>query len=258
MSSMRFISPSILKEYLTCPRFFNFKRIHRLSLLPSEFSLVQKKIQERIDHLTFCFFSAIISSCNESSVITTRNDLEYLLQSGFYSYLDLDSNHGQNIFQKIDEAIITFLFWLIHFLWNDLEIRNRKAKKLSPIMINEPIKELELGLYGRPSAVFRLSDDSTFILIQYYNKMIPFLKDFEKIQAALYERILNSLDMNAKAFISINYYNLTIKFEKFTQEISSKLDSVLEEFKASVEEKKMNPRPDPPCEDCEFRLVCQT
>ena len=248
---MRYISPSLLREYLFCPRSFFYRRLQKFSLISSTSG--NALAQDRIDTFTSGFFSAL-RIWNEETTPRNPNDLEYLLSSKFFTHLAFfQTNNNQN-FRELDEKVFTMLFWLIIHLWETNTPNDKQFPFYTPLMVNEFIKAPEIQLQGRPSAVFRQSNGSALIFIQIFQQKISHILT---LQAAIYARILQSLGISAEDYLYVNYYRMDIKFEQLKHSDFISLDKFLNDFRIAVHEGSFDPPKNPTCENCEFKWICQ-
>ncbi|UCG03414.1 MAG: PD-(D/E)XK nuclease family protein [Candidatus Heimdallarchaeota archaeon] len=242
---MRYISPSLVKEYLFCPRSFSYRWMHHLSLISTNNS----SVQERIDTFTSGFFSAL-SLWDAKTRPRTRFELEYLLSSKFRNHLEKFARNEEPTFRELDEKVFTLLLWLILNLWETEE-------NFLPIMVNEFIQAPSLNLQGRPSAVFRYSNNSALILIQTFRSDFPHTQRLVTLQAALYARILKPMEFIPQSFLYIDYYRMNLIFRELNSSDFNNLDIFLKNFQIAIREENFDPPKNPPCKTCEFKWICK-
>ena len=251
---MRYISPSLLREYLFCPRAFYYKRFLQCNLVSS--TNANTFAQERIDTFTSGFFSTL-SMWNEEISPNSQFDLEYLLSSKFFTHLEFHSKENNQPFRELDEKVFTLLLWLTIRLWEENASNDYQRSYHLPLMVNEFIQAPEIYLQGRPSAVFRQPNDSALILIQTFQQKFPHIKRGELFQAALYARILQTMGIDVEAYLYVNYYQMDLKFEQLKHSDFITLDKFLDDFRIAIHERSfVDPPKNPPCENCELKLIC--
>ncbi|MFW9903658.1 MAG: hypothetical protein ACFFFH_04955 [Candidatus Thorarchaeota archaeon] len=251
---MRYISPSLLREYLFCPRSFFYRKFQNLSLI----SLTKSNIlaQERIDAFTSGFFSTL-SMWNEETSLKTQFDLECLLKSKFFTHLDFYQMHGNQTFRELDEKVFTLLLWLTDHLWGKNAPYDGQIPYCTPVMVNEYIKAPEIQLQGRPSALFRQSNDSFLIFIQTFRQKLPHLSKKEFLQAAIYSRILQKMGIAAQDYLFVNYYSMDLIFKRLQRIDFDRLDMLLNDFRITMREGNFDLPKNPPCKFCEFKWICK-
>lgn len=240
-----------MKDYLFCPRYFFYRKVHHLSLIPLTIGILA---QERVDDFTFGFFTNL-SKWNEETSVKTRFDLEYLLSSKFFTHLETDARTGDLDFRKLDEKVFTLLSWLAVYLWG--KITPNIERYFIPIMVNEFIQAPSLNLQGRPSAVFKQPNNSALILIQTLRLEFPHTRCLVTLQAALYARILDTMGIKAQNFLYVNYHRMDLLFQDLKQNDFNSLDDILKDFQIAMREENFDPPENPPCEICEFKWICK-
>ncbi len=248
------LSPSLVKEFISCSRAFLFRKIHHLSLLPPTESIQNVLTQEKVDNFTSGFFSTLKYQWDEITVPTTRSDLVYLLNTNFFTFLDVYTKNEEKAYRELDEKVFTLLSWLVQHLWTKFTASNRQY--FLPIMVNQFINAPNLNLHGRPSAVFLHPDQSSLILIQTFREEFQHTRILFILQACIYARILATMGMKAKNFLFVNYRSMDLTFRCFTPTDFEELDNFLENFESSIKEQNFDPPNSPPCEICEFKLIC--
>ncbi|MFX1517230.1 MAG: PD-(D/E)XK nuclease family protein [Promethearchaeota archaeon] len=248
---MRYISPSLLREYLFCPRSFFYRKLQKYSLLSSTSG--NALAQERIDNFTSGFFSTL-RIWNEETSSKNPIDLEYLLSSKFFTHLAFFQTHGNQPFRELDEKVFTMLLWLTIHLWETNTPNDKQLPYFTPLMVNEFIKAPEIQLQGRPSAIFRQPNDSALIFIQTFHQKLP---QIHSLQAAIYARILQSMEIGAENYLYVNYFQMDVKFEQLRQSDFINLDKFLNNFRIAIREGSFDPPKSPPCENCEFKWICK-
>jgi len=241
-----FISPSLLREYLFCPRSFFYRRLQHYSLI--SFTNGNIVAQERIDAFTSGFFSTL-NKWNEKTSLRTLFDLEYLLSSKFSTHLKYENQAIRELYEKV----FTLLLWLIVHLWKK-RTPNDEIPYYLPLMVNEFIQAPGIHLQGRPSAVFRQPNESALILIQTFHQKFLQIHSF---QPAIYARILQTKGINAQDYLFVNYHRMDFKFQHLKQSDFDSLDIFLKDFANTLREGNFDPPKNPPCELCEFKWICQ-
>ncbi|MFX1535904.1 MAG: PD-(D/E)XK nuclease family protein [Promethearchaeota archaeon] len=248
---MRNISPSLLKEYLFCPRSFYYRKLQHFSLISSTND--HAIAQERIDTFTSGFFSTL-KIWNESQP-KTHFELEYLLSSKFFTYLE--PKEEKQTLRELDEKIFTILLWLTIHLWEKNTSKDYESPNYLPLMVNEFIQAPELHLQGRPSAVFRQQNNSALLFIQTFQQKLPHIKNSEHLQATIYARILQAMGINAQDYLFVNYHSMDLKFQQLKSGDFISLDNYLHNFKLAIREGNFDPPKNPPCLQCEFKWICK-
>ena len=248
------LSPTLLKEFISCPRIFLFRKVHHLSLFPPPESILNVLAQERVDNFTSGFFSSLKNQWDEITLTRTRSDIIYLLNTNFFSWLDAYTRNEEKAYRELDEKVFTLLTWLVQHLWTKFTASNRPY--FLPIMVNQFIDAPNLNLHGRPSAVFLHPDQTCLILIQTFREEIQHTRDLFILQACIYSRILATMGIKSKNFLFVNYWSMTLTFRNFTPTDFEELDIFLENFESSINEQNFDPPNSPPCELCEFKLIC--
>ncbi len=243
-----------MKEYLFCPRSFSYRKLHHLSLITSINSNVFT--QDRIDAFTSGFFFTL-SKWNEETSPKTRYELEYLLSSKFFTHLENLTMTEDYDFRELDEKVFTLLSWLIVHLWEKNTPIDEQLPYYLPLMVNEFIQAPGIHLQGRPSAVFRHPNDKALILIQTFHQKFPNIKNGESLQASLYARILQTMEINPQDYLFVNYHRMDLKFQRFKQSDLDSLDSFLNDFRIAMREGNFDPPENPPCIICEFKWICK-
>lgn len=257
MIQIDLLSPSLIRDYITCPRSFMFIHLLKLNLIPStQFNKIIYA-QERIENFTTAFFSSLKSQWNEEVCLKSRKEMDYLLKTKFYSFLDIYHHSDSALSQELDEKVFTLLLWLISKIWIDLTPQEKLKPYFLPIMTNQYIKVPELNLHGRPSALFIHPDDTALLLIQTYYPTISNMLNFLKLQVAIYSRILESYGVRVRDFMYINYFSMVLIMQGFSPESEyEQLDKFLDSFQSSMIEQDYEPPKNPPCDLCEFRMIC--
>ena len=250
---MPYISPSLLKDYIFCPRSFYYRKFQNYRLISLNNNILA---QERIDAFTLGFFSTL-SMWNEETYLKTQSDLEYLLKTKFFTHLDFYQTHECQTFRELDEKVFTLLLWLTIHLW---EVNTPNVDQLpyyTPVMVNKYIKAPGIQLQGRPSAVFQKSNDSALIFIQTFHQKLPHTSKKENLQAAIYSRILESIGIKAQEYLFVNYCCMDLNFKRLKQSDFYSLDRFLNEFRIAMHEGIFDPPSTPPCKFCEFKWICK-
>ena len=250
------ISPTLIKEFISCPRSFQFQKVFHLSLSPPLESKQNVLAQERVDNFTLGFFSTLKNQWDEITPPKTRSEIEYLLNTKFFTYLDAYTRKEEEVYRELDEKVFTLLSWLVQYLWTKSTASTKQQPLFLPIMVNQLIDAPNLNLHGRPSAVFLYSDQTCMILIQTFREKLKHIRNLFVLQACIYARILASTGTKAKNFLFVNYRSMDLTFRNFTVEDFEELDKFLEKFESSIEEQNFVPPNSPPCESCEFKLIC--
>ncbi|MFX0181893.1 MAG: hypothetical protein ACFE95_02325 [Candidatus Hodarchaeota archaeon] len=254
---MSYISPSVLRDFITCPRFFQYRWLFQLPLVPSIESQFERSAQERINNFTFGFFSNLKTQWSEENVYTALLDINCLFKSYLYTHLDIYANVKDQNTQELDEKVFTLLLWLILQLSDKNPEHEKMKSKVCPIFINDLIQAPNLRLRGRPSAVFLYPNNNTLIFIQSYHQVYPHTSDFDILQASMYARILTEMGLRVKHFLSVNYSTMALIFREFNQKDFNDLDEFLLHFQSCLEEREFIPPKLPPCPRCEFIKLCR-
>ncbi len=253
---LSYVSPSLVKEYVSCPRAFLFRKVHHLGLIPTMETNQNIFAQERVDTFTFSFFSTLKTQWNEKTLPNKRSDINYLLNSNFLTYMGVYTRTEDQIYREQDEKVFTLLSWLVQYLWEKLTPNNRQLSYFLPIMVNQFIQAPNLNLQGRPSAVFLHPNDSALILIQTYQSKSPEKEGLVSLQALIYARILEDMRIKTKDFLHVNYRAMNLRFQKITPSDFKKLENFLKNLQTAIEEENFDPPNTPPCGICEFKLIC--
>ena len=262
-----YLSPSSVKEFISCPRAFLFRKVHHLSLIP-QIETYQNIIgQERVDDFTFGFFSNLKNLLNETTLPKKRSDIDYLLKTKFFTYLESYTRTEDQIYRELDEKVFTLLSWLVQYLWekkgpyknimiNMITRNNSQLSFFLPIMVNQNIRAPNLNLQGRPSALFVHANDSALILIQTFRLEYPHMQGLVTLQASIYARILKTMGIKVQDFLYVNYRTMTLIFREFLPVNFKDLEEFLNNFQVAIEEENFDPPRTPPCKTCEFELIC--
>jgi hypothetical protein len=236
-----------------------YSHLSNLYLFPSKQINHFIYAQERIDQITHGFFTVLKGQWKEKKLSKTKLEIDYLLTTKFYSYLGINQQSELDLSRELDEKVFTLLMWLISFLWINLASLDRRKPFILPIMVNQYIKAPELNLQGRPSAVFIHPDNTTLLLIQTYYPSILDRSNFVHLQVAIYARILDSIGVRVHNYLHINYHTMTIIMQEFHKQTEyEKLDNFLDTFHSSIVDHDFDPPKNPPCELCEFMLICKS
>jgi hypothetical protein len=209
--------------------------------------------QKRIDAFTSGFFSTL-NVWDEARPKTYFN-LEYFLSSKFSNHLD--PKEDNQTFQELDEKVFTLLLWLTNLLWEKNTSNDYQSPYYLPLMVNEFIQAPELRLQGRPSAVFRQSDNSALLFIQTFQQKLPHIENSEHLQATIYARILQTMGITALDYLFVNYLRMDLKFQQLKSGDFISLDKYLNDFKLAIREGDFDPPKNPPCGICEFKWICK-
>ncbi|MFX0150424.1 MAG: hypothetical protein ACFFAJ_06565 [Candidatus Hodarchaeota archaeon] len=252
---MSYISSYLLKDFVICPRFFQFRWPEKLSLVPSTKTEFEQIVQERIDEFTFNFFSNLKPLWANINIFKGLSNVDYFLKSRFNMQLDAYIKEESQNYQELDEKVHTVLVWLVFQLLNKGNTKCKKKPFILPILINELIQVPKLRLSGNPSAVFLYPTGNALIFIQTYRPFYPYAKDIEILQASLCARILSDIGLIADRFLCVNYCNMSLIFRKFRQKDFDELDKSLTTIQSYIEEQEFIPPKSPPCTNCEFRIL---
>ncbi|MHA1967568.1 MAG: hypothetical protein ACW964_07180 [Candidatus Hodarchaeales archaeon] len=228
---MALISPSLTREYLTCPRSFMFNKKLNLSLFPTKLMEDAIYAQDRIEKITYAFFAFLNDEIREKGKLREENDLKLLINSKLHLNYDLVSHPNNRFIQELDEKVLSLLYWITTQFWNDLFSQNRNIPYYESVLINQYIKAPELNLHGRPSVVIIQPDNRVLLFIHTYQFTSPYLKDLPNLQIAIYARILDSLGLKMSEYLHVNYYSMIIKRKKLVN--------------------------NPLCAICEYNIICQ-
>lgn len=249
------LSPSLIKEFISCPRAFRFHKVYYLSLSPTPDSKRNVLAQERIDNFTSGIFSSLTTQWDEITLPRARSDIIYLLNTKFFTYLDAYTRNEEKAYRELDEKVFTLLSWLVQHLWTKLTA-DRLLAYFLPVMVNQLISAPNLNLHGRPSAVFLHPDQTCLILIQTFREEFQHTRNLFIFQACIYARILATMGIKAKNFLFVNYRSMDLTFRHFTSSDFEELDDFLENFESRISEQNFDPPNSPPCEKCEFKVIC--
>ncbi|MHA2226161.1 MAG: hypothetical protein ACXAC8_13200 [Candidatus Hodarchaeales archaeon] len=244
-----FISPTVLSEFVKCPRAFQLRRIQQFSLPPKQNSSYNLLAEERIDDFTLLFFKTLIRWYEKSSN-EMKDGLDNLLKTKFYAYLGEIKDRG---YRELDEKVFTSLLWLTQYIKAHFTQKNSKKPTYLPIIINQLIKDPDRNLQGKPSAVFSHSNNEGLILIQVFQPRLPEGCNIVSIQAVIYSSILESIDLNIQDYLFINYHTMNLEYRKLQPSDFDKFEQILRDFQSEMD---YDPPDTPPCEICEFNILC--
>ncbi len=234
-----------------------FSNLLNLYLFPSKEKNFFIYAQERIDQFTESFFTSLKNQWKK--LPQSKLEIKYLLATKFKSYLDINQHSEFTLYQILDEKVFTLLIWLISFLWTNATPIDKQKPFFQPIMVNRNIKAPELNMQGRPSAVFTLPDDKKLLLIQTYHTSLYDTQDLIHLQVAIYSQILDSIGVYIQHYLYVNYHTMAFIMQEVRRETEyKKLDKFLDSFYSSIVEHNFDPPKNPPCELCEFKLMCQS
>ncbi|NHJ01624.1 MAG: hypothetical protein EAX86_05745 [Candidatus Heimdallarchaeota archaeon] len=227
---MQIITPSLLRSYLECPRFYYLSHIMKFSLAPNKEHLEDSQLAFQVNELLI------------------RN-LSFIMGMNFNNPNHLfDTEIMENLTQKICQAFRFFIKHLTH---------NQNFSERIQYAFNKMIQASDKLYQGRPSVLIFSSVNSVAIFIHTYRNEYPQSRNFGFTQALMYAYILKSHNYNPVEFIYVNYKTGNLIHKEIQEKHFRELEKTTERFIRNLEEEKFLPIYHSPCLYCEFQILCE-